>query len=358
MTRNDRLRRGPRRTALTRTAAGRMPRRFAALLAGFAAPRNLIPSGVGLIALLIAVSASAESVAPDPKRAFEDRDLAPIEAWLAAQPEAVLESAARLRARAWLARRDGDDERARRLIDEAIELDPVRADLRVDRAALQSGRLEGAGAFKSMRIARRLRRDLEAALEFDPEHVGAMIALIRFHREAPGIVGGDETRAEALMQRLEQASPAHHQLQRALDAADAGRLVAAIEAIGIALRTAEDPPLKWHVRLGNWLAESGRIDEAFEAYLQALERSPEFPPALYAIGVLSVDSGMRRSTGVEALQALTRSSAWSPDAPVAEAWRLLAVLLEQSGQADAAAAATERSQALKAERDAAEAGSS
>lgn len=301
---------------------------------------------VGALALLTVVSAA--SADPDPKRAFEDRDLAPVEAWLAELPEDQLDSASVLRARSWLARRQGDDDRARRWIDKAIEKDPARADLRVDRAGLQSGRLKGAGAFKSMRIARRLRRDLEAALEFDPEHVGALIALIRFHREAPGIVGGDEAEADALMQRLEQASPPHHQLQLAVEAAAVDRLDAAVDAIGIALRTELDPPLGWHVRLGNWLAESGRFEEAFESYQQALERSPGFPPALYAVGALSADTGLRRPVGITALQTFTDISAWPVDPSAAEAWKLLARLYEQGGQPDAAAAATARWRALTA----------
>jgi tetratricopeptide (TPR) repeat protein len=55
------------------------------------------------------------------------------------------------------------------------------------------------GVLDKLGVARRLREELEAAVGLDPAHVGARIALIEFHRQAPPIAGGrpDEVRRHA-----------------------------------------------------------------------------------------------------------------------------------------------------------------
>ncbi len=306
-----------------------------------------------LVALLLSLLCAGVSAqpSPDPQRAFADRDLAPVERWLADLPGERADSAAALRARAWLARRDGDIERALALIDRAIEQEPGSPGLYVDRAAIRSDLLAGAGAFKSMRVARRVRRDLETALESDPEHVGSMVALIAFHRQAPGIVGGEKATAEALMPRLKAVSAAHYQQQRAAESAAEGRFDAAVAAMREALESEADPPLAWTLRLGQWLGESGRAEDAFEIYLQVLARAPGYLPALHALGALSAESGKRLELGIDALSRFLAGPVWPGDPAPADAWEQLARLYEASGRIEAARDARARAEGSIAGRD-------
>jgi len=307
--------------------------------------RNAPDRGQWLLALLLALCANAAaSAVPDPERAFADRNMAPVEAWLAGLPDHRRDSTDALRARAWLARRSGDSGRALEWIDRAIERAPERADLRVDRAAIRSDRLRDAGAFRSMRIARAVRRDLETAVASEPTHAGALVALITFHREAPGIVGGDESRAEELMSGLREVSAAHFDLQRAMRSAEAGDPEAAVAAIRAAIDREPDPPLQWFLRLGRWLADAGRPKAARDAYLEALVRYPGYGPALHALGTLCDNTPGGVGLAIDALRRYLATPAWPGDPAPAGVWRRLARLYREAGDPYAARRALRRAE--------------
>lgn len=62
--------------------------------------------------------------------------------------------------------------------------------------------LQDAGALRSAMLARGLRRDLENALETDPDHALAHFGLVQFHRFAPGLLGGSDEKLSFHKQRL------------------------------------------------------------------------------------------------------------------------------------------------------------
>lgn len=66
------------------------------------------------------------------------------------------------------------------------------------------GRLaEQAPWYRAMGLANRTREAFERAVELDGDYVPALEALIRYYREAPGIVGGSEEKADKLQTHLE-----------------------------------------------------------------------------------------------------------------------------------------------------------
>lgn len=294
----------------------------------------------------LTAAAWATSAPPDPERAFEDRDMAPVRAWLAALPEAGREAPDALRARAWLARRAGESDTALELIDRAIERAPERADYRVDRAAFRSDQLDGSRSLAALRVARDVRRDLEQAVAFEPKHVDALVGLIAFHRQAPGIAGGRDRRADELMERLAGISPAHHALRVAMRSADEERYGDAVDAIAHALADAEYAPLKWRLREARWLSASGRHAAARQRLLALLARSPDFGPALYELGSVALASGTDGELGRDALRRYLALPAWPVDPDPARAWLNLGRLHAAGGDARRAEAAFRRSLAL------------
>lgn len=62
--------------------------------------------------------------------------------------------------------------------------------------------LPDAGMFRAVRLSRGLKRDLEQALEVDPDHELSHFGLIQFHRFAPGLIGGSEEQLEHHKARL------------------------------------------------------------------------------------------------------------------------------------------------------------
>lgn len=287
----------------------------------------------------------ADAPLPDPERAFHDRRIEPVRAWLDGLPEAQTESAAALRARAWLARRAGDPESALALIDRAVEQAPDMADLYVDRAAIRSVTLDEGGAMSRMRIARDVRRDLERAVESEPENVDALVGLIAFHRQAPGIVGGRDRRADELMERLQRVSPGHHAMRIAMRNAEQERFEAAASAMSRAIEATERPPLVWRLREATWLRRAGAHAAAHERLLSLLARAPDYRPALFELGLLARDADLEAGLGLDSLRRYLSLPTWPGDPAPALAWQEIGRLAE--GRGDTGRARSAYSQALR-----------
>ena len=59
-----------------------------------------------------------------------------------------------------------------------------------------------ASVFKQIGLAKRYKREVEAALAIDPKHTEAMTGLIEFYNRAPGIVGGDKKKAQEIVEQI------------------------------------------------------------------------------------------------------------------------------------------------------------
>lgn len=309
-------------------------------------------------ALWFATGAGADSAAqvsiPDPARAWQARDLSPVEAWLASERNIARaggdtqdsKAVNVLRAQAWVARRQGEGARALALIDRAIELAPDRPDLRVDRAAFRSDRIEDSGPLRSLRIARDVRRDLEHALEVAPEHTDALAALAAFHLRAPSIAGGDKQEAAALLTRLGALAPSRRLFREASEFAEEERFAEAVDRIAQAITGTDHPRPNWRVRMGDWLHRLGRDEGALEAYQEALLEAPQHTGAMYALGRAVAESGLEYDAGVDALQRFLALPPWPQNPEPKLAWWQLGRIHARAGCSDKAEAAFRRALAL------------
>lgn len=310
-------------------------------------------------AICIAAAAGAdialETSIPDPSRAWQLRDFSTVEAWLQAEtgkagtkgdneddrPMPVL------RAMAWLARREGQVDRALALVDRAIALAPDSPDLRVDRAAFRSDRIDDSGPLRSLRIARDVRSDLEHALAVAPEHEDALAALAAFHMRAPGIAGGDRQEAAALLARLGELAPSRRLFREALELAEEELYAEAVERIAEAISRADGPRPNWRISMGDWLQRLGRDDGALQAYRQALSEAPEHAGALYAIGRTAAESGLAADAGLDALQRFLALPRWPQDPEAGFAWWQLGRIHAHAGCGEKAEAAFRRALELE-----------
>lgn len=310
----------------------------------FRGPEPMIRTRLTALLLLVAaafhsfsvVADPAEPSIPDPERAWEHRDFEAVERWLESVPPDAADSAAALRARAWLARRDGDTGLALDLVGRAIAQAPDSADLRVDRAAFRSDLIEDAGRFRSLRLAREIRDDLEHAVSAAPGHVDALVALASFHQRAPGIAGGDAGRVTELMERLGEIAPFRLHLRDAMQFAEDERYEQAVSEITLAIDYADQARPKWHLRKGEWLRRLGRDRDALAAFEQALALAPRFAPVLFEIGRLAAESGLAVDTGTDALRRYLELPRWSNDPDAKLAWWHLGRLHADSGRNDQA----------------------
>ncbi len=99
--------------------------------------------------------------------------------------------------------------------EKAAALDPKRADYRCQVAEAYGEKANKASIFSRFGLARRFKKEAEAANALDSKSIGCRWALMEFHMRAPGIVGGDKNVAKQMVQEILQIDPARGQLAEA-----------------------------------------------------------------------------------------------------------------------------------------------
>ena len=79
--------------------------------------------------------------------------------------------------------------------EKAAALDPKNVEYRWQVAQVVGEMASSASVFKQIGLAKRYKREVEAALALNPKHTGSMIGLMEYFNRAPGIVGGDKKKA-------------------------------------------------------------------------------------------------------------------------------------------------------------------
>lgn len=113
---------------------------------------------------------------------------------------------------------EGEYEEAVSAAERAVKAAPGSAAAHYALSEAHGLRARDAGPLKALGSARAFKREAEATLAIDPGHVESLMALIEFHRMAPGIVGGDKKKRAALLDRLAAADPVRAWGMRAQDA--------------------------------------------------------------------------------------------------------------------------------------------
>lgn len=86
--------------------------------------------------------------------------------------------------------------------EKAAALDPKNVEYRWQVAQVVGEQASNASVFKQMGLAKRYKREVEAALALNPKHTASMIGLMEYYYRAPGIVGGDKAKAEAMPDQI------------------------------------------------------------------------------------------------------------------------------------------------------------
>jgi len=86
--------------------------------------------------------------------------------------------------------------------EKSVALAPKNADYQWQLAQVVGELASNASVFKQIGLAKRFKREAEAVLSIDAKHTGAMIGLMEFYYRAPGIVGGDKKKAEAIPDQI------------------------------------------------------------------------------------------------------------------------------------------------------------
>ncbi|HEU5415994.1 MAG TPA: tetratricopeptide repeat protein [Candidatus Angelobacter sp.] len=112
-----------------------------------------------------------------------------------------------------------DHEQAIKLLLQAIELDSGNSDAHVYLAEAYGRKIEHAGVFDKVGMAKTIRKESERAVAADPRNLDALESLMEFHLEAPAMVGGDKDKAHDLAQRIAELDAVRGEFAKASVAA-------------------------------------------------------------------------------------------------------------------------------------------
>jgi tetratricopeptide (TPR) repeat protein len=100
-----------------------------------------------------------------------------------------------------------DLDAAEKFAERAVEANPKEARYHYRLSEVAGAMAENASAFRQISLGRKFKKECDAALALDPNHTGALFNLLQFYLHAPGIIGGDKTKAANIAEQLMKLDP-------------------------------------------------------------------------------------------------------------------------------------------------------
>jgi tetratricopeptide (TPR) repeat protein len=151
----------------------------------------------------------------------------------------------------------GDREAPLPAAERAVALDGHTAKYHRQLAEVLGVSAQHANVFQQALLARRFRKEIDAALTLDPRDTQAWRDLLEFYLLAPGIIGGDEAKAAAAVQRLAAIDPAEGFLAQARLAAYRKQTDQTEESLRKAVE-AQPASYRAHIALAQFYLSSAR----------------------------------------------------------------------------------------------------
>jgi predicted Zn-dependent protease len=267
-------------------------------------------------ALASASSASAQSV-DRTKQLFDQGKYAQVKASLAG-----VQTAAAAYYLGRIAIVDGKADEAIRHLERAVELEDGNALYHlwlgnaIGESAATAGMLQRPG------IAKRMKVELERAVELDPNQIDARAGLVMFYSMAPGMMGGSVEKAREHAREITKRNAMRGALARAEIAQNEKDGAAEETALKEAIAAAPDTTAGY-VALADMYGRAGRFTEAFATIERYGKRRPSDRWTLYYIGRLAGSTGQQLDRGEAALKqflAAPPASAYAPMIVRANYW--------------------------------------
>ena len=150
-------------------------------------------------------------------------------------------------------------------------------------------------------LARRVKTTVDRAIELDADNIDARELRWQFYVMAPGVMGGSDEKARVEAAEILRRNP-YRGGMIAVNAAGRTKDKAAAERALRSMATEFPDSLAPVSSFAAWLADNGRVPEAFALVETYQKRRPADPSALYQIGRLAAVSGQQLDRGEEALR--------------------------------------------------------
>ena len=220
--------------------------------------------------------------------------------------------------------------------EKAVGLAPTNGLYHLWLGRIYGEKADRAGFLSAAGLARKVRTELERAVEFSPDSWEARTDLAEFYLEAPGIVGGGKDKARAQAALLTPLNPAMaHWVIARLAEKDKDPATAEQE-YRAAIDASHGGALAW-LNLAGFYRHTNRLDEMEQA-LRTMESRPlDRPGALVDGAGLLLRTGRDYPMAIRLLRRYIASSTTVEESPVFKAHYLLGELLEKQGDHPAAA---------------------
>jgi tetratricopeptide (TPR) repeat protein len=187
------------------------------------------------------------------------------------------------------------------------------------------------------RLARRVKSEFERAVALNEKNIAAQSDLAEYYFSAPGLVGGDVTKAERIAQKLSSLSPAtsrwiqaHIAQEKRKNYADAERLYK------VAIDEATEKAAYW-LSLAHFYEKRGQMDAMQQAIGQAAKLKDFDGQPAYDAAEMLLRAGRNFPAALEWLHHYIAAGPHTESAPLFRAHYLLASLLEKEGDKNGAA---------------------
>jgi tetratricopeptide (TPR) repeat protein len=107
----------------------------------------------------------------------------------------------------WLRQVWGSLDEAQRFAERAVALAPKDARFHFQLAEVAGEKASKASVVQQIGLGRQFKKEADLTLRLDPKHIGAMKDMILFYLEAPGIIGGDKTKAREMALEIGKIDP-------------------------------------------------------------------------------------------------------------------------------------------------------
>jgi tetratricopeptide (TPR) repeat protein len=210
--------------------------------------------------------------------------------------------------------------------EEALQGDPKNADYLVwlGRAyGRRAERMTGLKALGALSLAGKVRESFEQAVEISPRGLVALQSLFDFYLDAPGIIGGGDDKAEALIPRIAKVDAAAGERAKAALFAKREDYPQAEASLRKAIELEPDD-VHHRLSLASFLARRERYEESDRIFGEALQQKPDAPDVWYARARALVHAKRNPVEARRLLNLYLKTPLYAPDAePYSDARNLL-----------------------------------
>jgi tetratricopeptide (TPR) repeat protein len=174
--------------------------------------------------------------------------------------------------------------------EKAIALDGNQSDYHLLLGNALSGRLDSAGIFQKMSLARQIKAEFEKAIAQNPKNVAARVALVEFYAQAPSVVGGSSDKAIEQAKQVGALDPVEGHYAMAAFYLDQKKAPDAEQEYKAAI--AADPKrAKSYVSLAFVYIQEKKDAEAPPLFRHAIELDPDYLPGYFGVARSDLLSG-------------------------------------------------------------------